>query len=85
MGNGVWLNTVQGFLCLCEEGESRGRNKDQSVGTRERQAEDMEGIKGVGEGLERAGGGNEEEQRWSGGKGEPSKHFPVHFSSGGLN
>ena len=30
-------------------------------------------------------GGNEEEQRWSGGKGEPSKHFPVHFSSGGLN
>lgn len=45
----------------------------------------MEGIKGGGKGLGRAGGGNEEEQRWSGGKGEPSKHFPVHFSSGRLN
>lgn len=31
------------------------------------------------------GGGNEEEQQRRGGKGEPSKHFPVHFSSGGLN
>ncbi len=37
------------------------------------------------EGLGRAGGGNEEEQRWSRGKSEPTKHFPVHFSSGRLN
>lgn len=85
VGNGVGLNTVQGCLYLCEEGELRECNRDQSLGIKERQAEDMEGIKGVEEGLGRAGGGNEEEQWWSGGKGEPSKHFPVHFSSGRLN
>lgn len=45
----------------------------------------MEGIKGGGKGLGRAGGGNEEEEWQSGGKGKPSKHFPVHFSSGRLN
>lgn len=37
------------------------------------------------EGRGKPGGGNEERPRRSGGKGEPSKHFPVHFSSGGLN
>lgn len=38
-----------------------------------------EGAEGAKE--ERSRGG----QRWRRGKGEPSKHFPVHFSSGGLN
>lgn len=48
-------------------------------------AEGAEGAKEVEEAPRWAGGGNEEEQRWRRGKGEPSKHFPVHFSSGGLN
>lgn len=46
VGNGVRLNTVQGCLYLCEEGALRGCNRDQSLGIKERQAEDVEGIKG---------------------------------------
>lgn len=51
VGNSVRLNTVQGCLYLCAEGGFRGCNKDQSVGTEERQAEDTVGIKGLGDGL----------------------------------
>lgn len=51
MGNGVRLNTAQGCLYLCAEGGFRGCNEDQSVGSEERQAEDMVGIKGLGDGL----------------------------------
>lgn len=58
------FNMVQECLYLCEEGELRRNNRDQSVGIKERQVEDMEGIngdrrRGKQEEMRRSGGGVE--------------------------
>lgn len=80
----IWPMTVQECLYLFGGRRVVGRQQRSKCGNQgetEGVGKGIEGIKGGG----KTGGGNEEEQWWSGGKGKPSKHFPVHFSSGRLN
>lgn len=84
-GSDVWLNTARDVFISEGEGGLNGCNGDQRVGITGTQTKGTEGAKEAGERLRLLGGEKRKEQRWREGKGEPNKHFPFHFSSGGLN